>query len=308
MKLLAVRCAVMFILSSTLISAANAQLLVSARAGIVQYTQGSVFLDGNPLLLLPGGYVQMKERQSLQTKHGYVELLLAPNVYLRLGENSSLRLDCSRVDDVQLDMQHGSALMESVEATRGSRTRVRISTSIVEIKKAGLYRLDADSGELRVYGGAALAMNGSKRRRVKSDGMVRLDGKLTATKFDANASDALHKWAGTRSFILFLSSPAARSKNINWTPIDLGWMQNYNYRMRFFSKRYYDEWAASHPNRQASESAEAVANAASAADLQQQEATTREQDRIYNEAMQSVQSSIAAGAAAAQQANPQPAK
>ncbi len=160
-------------------------------------------MDGNLLRLPRGSYIQLENGQRLSTRHGRLELVLNSD-YLRLGRDGSLRMEQNRLDDMQFVLERGSALVEVVEKTRG-RIKVRLSTGFVEIKKAGLYRLDAASSELRVYGGEAVVANGKRKATIKSERMVRLDGDPASAKFDANATDALHKWAAQRSWDL--SSP-----------------------------------------------------------------------------------------------------
>jgi hypothetical protein len=43
---------------------------------------------------------------------------------------------------------------------------VYVSKSVVEIRKAGLYQLDAATGELRIYNGVVLAKDGKKQTRI----------------------------------------------------------------------------------------------------------------------------------------------
>ena len=121
-----------------------AQQFLGAKAGILQYMQGEVFLNGTLLRLPQGGYIQLENGQSLSTGQGYLELVLNSGAYLRLGKDGSLRMEQNRLDDMQFVLERGSALIEVVDKTKG-RIRVHLSTGFVEIMKAGLYRLDADS-------------------------------------------------------------------------------------------------------------------------------------------------------------------
>ncbi len=101
--------------------AAPAAQMVSAKAGVIQCTEGDVFLDGKPLKPSQRDYSQMETGQSLRTEKGRAELLLSPNTYLRLDENSSARLEQNRLEDTQLALEKGSALIEVVEEFKGNR-------------------------------------------------------------------------------------------------------------------------------------------------------------------------------------------
>lgn len=233
----------MVFLLLTIAGAVSAQQVVSTTAGIIQCVEGDVFLEGK-LLQLPrlphGSYLQMENGQSLRTMQGRMELLLNSYIYLRLGENGLLRMEQNQLNDSQLALEQGSVLIEVVQELPGNRTRLRFSTGIVEIRKAGLYRLDAGSGEFRVYGGAALVTIGNRQKTIKTGRMVHLDGDFASPKFNANDADSLHQWAAQRSFNLFIASSESR-KQLHWNPISLGWLRNSNYRMRFFSQLAFDE-------------------------------------------------------------------
>ena len=209
----------------------------SIKAGIVEVPEGDVFLDGNPLRLKDGVCV-MRTGQTLSTKQGRVELTLASNTNLSLGENASLRMEQSNPNGAKLTLEKGSILIEVVQKL-ADPVRVRISNSTVEISKPGLYRLDSSPCDLRVYGGTALADNGSKQAQVKKERKIRLDGDASQSKFDPKASDALHQWSARRSFDIFFANP--ETDNWKWTglmpsarnPNPVGFFVNSNYRLRF---------------------------------------------------------------------------
>jgi hypothetical protein len=219
-----------------------AQQVVSTKAGIIQYIEGDVFWDNRRVQLLPDKYFQMQNGQSLSTKQGRAELLLTPNIYLRLGENGSLRVERNEFNDTQLALEQGSALIEAVEVIKGNRIRLSLSTTVVEINKKGLYRIDAGSSELRVYGGEAVVICANRKANIKSGGMTRLDGNPNSSKFDANVADSMHQWAGKRSFDLFIASTSTRRQS-HWQPDASGWLCNSDYHLRLYSESYYAEWA-----------------------------------------------------------------
>ena len=233
-----------------------AQQFVGAKAGILQHIQGEVFLDGNLLQLPRGSYIQLEKGKSLSTGQGYLELVLNSGAYLRLGKDGLLRMEQNRLDDVQFVLARGSALIEVVDKTEG-RIRMSFSTGFVEIKKAGLYRLDAGPAELRVYGGAAVVANGNRKATIKSERMVRLSGDPASKKFDPNSVDALHEWAGQRSFDLFLANLGnsflanlSNSGQVHWKPVSLGWLRNFNYRMSFYSDQFRMWWMIDQQNQE----------------------------------------------------------
>jgi len=209
----------------------------AVEGGIVQVTEGEVFLDGNPLQLMKDDVGVMRKGQTLSTKQGRVELILA-STNLSLGKNTSLRMEQSEPKGAGLTLREGIILVEVLQKLTGP-IKVRISNSTVEINKQGLYRREFSPCHLLVYGGVALAVNGSNRAQIKKDRMVSLDGNLTQSKFDPKTSDALHQWSACKSFDIFLANP--ETGNWEWkglppthaNPYPIGPFMSPNYRMRF---------------------------------------------------------------------------
>jgi hypothetical protein len=291
---------------------ASAQYVVSTKAGIIQYIEGDVFLGGSPPPLAPDGYPRIENGQSLRTKQGCAELLLSPGAYLRLGENGLLRMEQNTLDDTQLALVQGSALIEVVRQIKGNRIRIRFLTSVVEVKKAGLYRLDAASGELRVYGGAVLVASRNRKATIKTGKMVRLDGDFAPDKFDVDAADSLHEWAARRSFDLFVLSSNTRTQT-HWTPITAGWLRNYNYRMSFCSPLAYDELTRNQPHQEmpANQATAAEAREIQEREIQEREMRERaaqEQEALERSALERAAEAAQAGASQTQTSVPQPSK
>ena len=231
---------------------ARAQMVVSVKSGIIQYAEGEVFLDNRPLQLPRGGYHQMVNGQTLQTRRGRLEMLLAPDAYLRLAEDGSLQMEQTPLTDIQLAFEGGSALIEVVQRLQAGPIRVHFSTGLVEIREAGLYRFDASSRELRVYGGSALVSDEHRKSKVKRGRKVCMDGIMASTVFNVDAADELHKWAAQRSFDLFNASPNSRMQR-HWEPISMGWLINYNYHVRLFSAFYFERWRVAQTAREAAD-------------------------------------------------------
>src|SRR5436190_21350075 len=85
--------------------APNTSFLVSTKAGLVNYVQGSATVKaatsipaGKPIGTGPGGAV---------------EILLNPGSYLRMGENSTVVLDATDLTDIALRILQGTAVIEA---------------------------------------------------------------------------------------------------------------------------------------------------------------------------------------------------
>jgi ferric-dicitrate binding protein FerR (iron transport regulator) len=93
-----------------------AQKVVSARAGLLTYLQGSVCIDGKPVVLKTARFPQMRDGETLSTgpDRDRVEVLLAPGIVLRLADNSQVRMDVTDLSDTRVTLQQGEALIEVV--------------------------------------------------------------------------------------------------------------------------------------------------------------------------------------------------
>jgi hypothetical protein len=218
---------------------APAQRLISAKGGIVQHIEGAILLDDKPVHLAKGGYIQMRNGQTLAAKLGRAELVLNPSAFLRIGENSSLKIEQNRLDDLDVTLLQGFAMVEIVEEVKGSRIVLHLSGGWAEMKKAGLYRFKAESSEIQIWGGELLASNGDQMTIIKGRREIRLGSGMNSQRFKADFLDKFHQWAGLRSFALY-DTPEVLQNQPHWQPTNRpGWVRNANYRMSCFSSNLY---------------------------------------------------------------------
>ncbi|MBZ5579275.1 MAG: hypothetical protein LAP40_22160 [Acidobacteriia bacterium] len=216
--------------------AAMAQQVVGARAGTISFTTGAVFVDGQPARATPVKFPSLNEGQVLGTDRGRAEVLLAPEVFLRLGSQSAMRLVRAPLDDTQVELERGAALVEVLETFKGGRIQIQVGESRTEFKGPGLYRFDGNSGVLRVFGGEAEVQTGDQKARAGRGRQIQLAGPPATAKFNPKKVDALHRWAAARSFYLFASSVQARERQSHWEFTQTGWFWNRNYDLKFFSR------------------------------------------------------------------------
>src|SRR5580700_8015279 len=94
---------------------ACAQSVISTHAGVVQYVEGSAFLADKAVEPKFGTFPDIKENQEFRTADGRAEILLTPGVFLRLGENSSIKMLSTRLVETRVEVLSGSAIIESNE-------------------------------------------------------------------------------------------------------------------------------------------------------------------------------------------------
>jgi len=158
----------------------------------------------------------LQQGQVLRTGNGRAEVLLGPGVFLRLGEHGALRMLDTRLENAQVEVQEGTALVEVVEIPKGSEVHVVVGPSRTGFKGIGLHRFEAGSHELRVYGGHAEVFAADQTVEAGRGKVVHLGDTLSVSRFDPRRKDALHQWAARRSFLLYSSDLQARSRRTNW--------------------------------------------------------------------------------------------
>lgn len=177
----------------------RAQNAISAHSGMVNYVEGKVLLDGQAIDPKFGQFPEVKNDQVLETEQGRAELLLTPGVFLRLAENTSFKMLSNKLSDTALDMLSGTAMVEVDELMKDNAITLRYKDSTISLAKVGLYRVDADSGRLRVYDGDADATYGIKTVHVHKGKQVELNETLLASSFETKDTDAFYRWVSRRS-------------------------------------------------------------------------------------------------------------
>ena len=96
-----------------------------ASPGAVNYVEGQATLDGEPLTAQSVGSTVARPNQVIDTTNGYVEVLLTPGSFLRIGHNSEVRLASASLSGVTLQVNKGSALVEVADLVEGSSAHGR---------------------------------------------------------------------------------------------------------------------------------------------------------------------------------------
>ncbi len=188
---------------------AFAQALISAKSGLIHYVEGDVRLDGRAVEPKFGQFPQIQERGVLRTEAGRAEVLLSPGVFLRMAENTEIRMISNRITDTRLDLVAGVALIECAEILKGNLLTINVGDATIAIRRDGLYRLDADAAELRVYDGQAAVEQGGQMLTVKRGQALALGGSRVARRFDTKTGDALFRWSKRRAEYIAMANIAS---------------------------------------------------------------------------------------------------
>ena len=226
-------------------SSAFAQVAISARSGMVHHSEGVVSI-GDQLIDNSkfGQFADVKEGQVLKTAEGRAEILLTPGVFLRVAENSSVKMISSRLIDTRLELLSGSMLVECAELQKDNAVTFIYKDATVEFHKKGLVRLDAADDLLRVYDGEATVTKAGQTLTLKEGKQTLLTGVLSPEKFDNKVGDPFYRWASRRAGSLAVANISAaktlRNNGSSW--LSGGWMYNpmFGYFTYIPNRGYYN--------------------------------------------------------------------
>ena len=132
----------------------SAQSIISIHSGLIHYSEGLIFIDDRPLAPSYGRLSEISANSVLRTEQGKAELLLTPNTFLRIGENSDIRLISSNLSDTQVEFLKGSAILQSNDIPLTDNSVMLIyKGSEIRLPKQGLYRINSEPPRLKMYSG-----------------------------------------------------------------------------------------------------------------------------------------------------------
>ena len=190
----------------------SGQAVISAHAGVVNYSEGAVFLDDQALNQSAGTFPSIKEGSTLRTDEGRAEVLLTPGVYLRLDRNSSIRMVSGSLSNTQVEFLSGAVILDSKDASPGNSVALKYKTYQVRFPKPGLYRLDSMPGVMETYSGEAEVGNaGEPSKAVDGAHQFFFDIGIETNKYGGSTADNFSEWAAERNESIEASNRAAQS-------------------------------------------------------------------------------------------------
>jgi hypothetical protein len=184
------------------------RFVISARAGGINAVTGRAAVRGHG----NSEWQQLTITEDLETgdfvktgSDGRVEMLLNPGSYLRIGENSEFELANSSLDNLELRLIRGTAI---VEATGAENTALQINITTPHAKLAivrrGLYRLNVvpgDATELIVRKGRVMLDRSHTKIQGGNKVVFNSDTFFIAKleKADKKKTDGLESWSKERA-------------------------------------------------------------------------------------------------------------
>lgn len=192
--------------SKTLSSAAGDVYVISAKAGGINFVEGSASVrraDGRSGLVVKGD--ELDSGDVVETSGaGRVEILLNPGSYARLDRNSKVELATTTLDDLRLKMLRGSAIFE-VFASDDFKVTVNTPKTELYLVKTGVYRVDVDENgvaRLEVWNGRA-ETSADNDEALKKGRYATFDGSdVEVAKFDRGNKDEFESWSKDRAELI----------------------------------------------------------------------------------------------------------
>ena len=198
MRNLAIWSGTMAVLIGLLSAAGLASAATPAHPGMLNYVEGQAAINGQPVTMKSVGSAEVEQGQVLETQRGKAEILLTPGVFLRLSDNSALRMDNAGLTSTEVELLHGQAMVEATDVHNANNIQIADRGSVTTVEKNGIYKFDADGGEIAVYDGKADVHEGDAHVDLKKGHETSL-AQLHAQKFDTKQTDDLYQWSSLRS-------------------------------------------------------------------------------------------------------------
>lgn len=171
--------------------------------GTVNYIEGAVYLNGSQLNPKDLGNVTVQPGEEISTEKGKAEVLLTPGVFLRLDDNSTVKMVSPDLALTQVQLEKGRAAVEVDEIHDQNDLQMIDAGVTTRLNKRGYYEFDANRPEAMVFKGEAhVRVGDNKWEKVKGNHEVALSvgSEPKPQKFDKDdAKDELYNWNSLRS-------------------------------------------------------------------------------------------------------------
>ncbi len=218
---------------------------VSAKPGAINYIEGHASLNGNDISQKTLGKTFLNTNDTLSTDVGKAEVLLTPGVFLRIGDNSQIRMVSPSLTDTQVEVTKGEAMVEVANLMKDNNIELLDRGGSMKIEKTGLYRLTADDPPTAaVLDGKAELVDGDKKIELGKGHEAVITANLKPEKFNTKKEDDLYAWSNVRSeYDAGASYSAARNVTVNSYNNYGGWGYPYGGFGYGFGGLYGPGWA-----------------------------------------------------------------
>ena len=183
----------------------DTQARATAVPGTLNYVEGKVSLDSQPVDSKSIGSAVLETGQSITTESGNAEILLTPGIFLRVGSNSSVKMVSPGLTHTEVGVEEGEASVEVTEIHKQNDIRIDADGVITELVKNGLYDFDTVHNQVLVFDGEAIVDENGRHVKVKGGHELTLNQESTKPQsLDKKAyeSSDLYSWSSLRSAYL----------------------------------------------------------------------------------------------------------
>jgi hypothetical protein len=185
-------------------SVAPGQSVRSTHSGLLYFFDGSVFIGEERMQQKFGRFQEIGEGSVLRTEVGRAEVLLSPGVFLRVDENSALRMVSNKLSDTRIELLRGSAILEASHEAANPPDTLVYKTWRVRVPQDSVVRIEAEPAQLRVLSGSAEVSTGDGFGKVtvyRGD-VLPFASELVAGHATTPASDDFNVWSMNRSSVV----------------------------------------------------------------------------------------------------------
>jgi hypothetical protein len=222
----------------TAILSASAFAANSAQPGTLNYIEGHATIGDQQLNAKSVGSVTLEAGQSLSTTDGRAEILLTPGVFLRLDNNSTVKMVTPNLTKTQLELEKGRATVEVNDLRKQNNIQILEGGAATRLVKPGLYEFDANKNQVLVFDGKARVDEAGKDADLKGGRELAINHGdwTTPDKFKKKSDeDDFYKWSSLRSGYL---AEANMNAGGLYSPGFYGWGWNPFYSSYTFMPGY----------------------------------------------------------------------
>ncbi len=199
---------------------------VSARPGAVNYVEGEASINGKVIQSKAvSGKTFLSANDTLSTENGKAEVLLTPGVFVRVGENSEIRMVSPDLTQTQVELTKGSAIVEVDQLVKENDIQVLDSGATIRLQKTGLYRFTAGNGAVaQTLDGKADVSEDGHSAELGKNHQIALNGDLRREKIEGDPKDtSLYAWSKVRDeYDAATSYAEAKTMSPAYNPWGLG--------------------------------------------------------------------------------------
>jgi hypothetical protein len=195
---------------------AQAQFVISPRAGLIHHLDGEVLVEDQALIQDGPAFGWVGEGKILRTGDaGRCEIVLTPGSVLRIGPNSSILLLSEDITNIRIELLEGSSIIDWTSGPEDRPIRLAHGESEIELHKRGHYRFDAytdKDAQLRVFQGQAASTLEGVRVAAHGGRAITL-GLSHVERFDTGQTDSFDAWNEERAQFITGVNNLARTRN-----------------------------------------------------------------------------------------------